>query len=146
MSAKTQKNNTHHGWNVRRVRGFLGFTQEDLAEKMNSNQNKVSAIENSNELDEATLAQVSKALSVPVELLKNLNSDSVLNHSHDNALTPNDQAQANAIAYLGEQENIYQDSHLDKMMELFERIVKLNEENALLKQEVKMLKKQMNKK
>ncbi len=139
MDSKSPKNITHHGKNIKRLRSFMGMNQNELAKKMNSNQNKISFIENSKELDDGTLEKVSQALGVPVDLIKKLDSEAFISQITNNTFTPQDRSQANAIGHLQNQENIYESGNVDKISELYERIIDLTQRITIQQLEIESL-------
>ncbi|PXV64438.1 helix-turn-helix protein [Dysgonomonas alginatilytica] len=66
------KNNRcmHQEQNIARWRVTLGLTQEQLAERMELSQNRISQIENTEIITETILSDVAKALGVTVDILK----------------------------------------------------------------------------
>ncbi|MEG0851722.1 MAG: helix-turn-helix transcriptional regulator, partial [Flavobacterium sp.] len=63
--------------------------QEALAQALGTNQQAVSAIENSETIDDEKLAEVAKALGVSVEAIKNFSEENMIsyfNTFHDNSI------------------------------------------------------------
>lgn len=118
----------HQGSNIRRFRDILGVKQETLAEELKITQQAVSKLEQKEVIDDETLNKVAAALKIPVEALRNMNEESAFNviantfHSHDTSI--------------GNQSN-YQCSFnpLDKIVELYERVLKAEHEKVTLLQE-----------
>ena len=117
MSTATQN---HIGRKISRIRELRNMKQEALAQALGTNQLAISAMENSETIDEAKLIEVAKALGVSVEGLKNFNEDTVLNII-SNSFTSNDSSTINAI-------NVQPTFNpIDKIVELFEENKKLYE-------------------
>ena len=62
--------------------------QEALAQALGTNQQAISAMENSETIDEEKLVEVAKALGVSVEAIKNFSEENVINYF--NTFTEND--------------------------------------------------------
>ena len=118
---ETKKSN--HGYNSKRLREILGVKQEDLAERMGVSQQTVSRFEQTETLDDETLNKIAAALNIPVEAIKNFNDDSTnnfVNTFYDNSGF-NYQCNFNP---------------LDKVIELYERIIQTEREKVTLLEEV----------
>ncbi|MBF4517541.1 helix-turn-helix transcriptional regulator [Flavobacterium sp. ANB] len=112
----------HIGRKISRIRELRDMKQEALAQALGTNQQAVSAIENSETLDDAKLAEVAKALGVTVEAIKNFSEEAIFNII-GNTINNNDNASMNS--------NIqYQPTFnpLDKVVELYERLVQIEKE------------------
>ena len=119
MEATAQK---HIGRNISRIREMRGMKQETLAELLGVSQQKVSLLENAEELEDTKLEPVAKALEIPLEALKNFSEDAFFNII-SNTFNTND----NGIAIL--RTDIYQPTFnpLDKLLESYEENKKLYE-------------------
>ncbi|RRA96560.1 helix-turn-helix domain-containing protein [Paenimyroides viscosum] len=73
----TQKK--HLGRNISRIREMKGMKQETLAEILGISQQKMSVIENTEELDDAKLNEIAKALKVPANAIKEYSDEKMLN-------------------------------------------------------------------
>lgn len=69
----------HIGRNISRIREMKGMKQETLAEILGISQQKMSVIENTQELDDAKLNEIAKALEVPASAIKEYSDERVLN-------------------------------------------------------------------
>jgi len=69
----------HLGRNISRIREMKGMKQETLAEILGISQQKMSVIENTEELDDAKLNEIAKALEVPASAIKEYSDERVLN-------------------------------------------------------------------
>ena len=73
----TQKK--HLGRNICRIREMKGMKQETLAELLGISQQKMSVIENTEELDDAKLNEIANALEVPANAIKEYSDEKMLN-------------------------------------------------------------------
>jgi len=117
-------NKAHHGRNIKRVREILGVKQEVLAEQLNMSQQTVSRFESKEELEDEIIDKIAKVLNVPIDTIKRFNEEGVINiissTLHDNA---------------GSIINSPSFNPLDKVVELYERMLKAEQEKvALLEQ------------
>jgi transcriptional regulator with XRE-family HTH domain len=89
MSINPLPGKIHEGRNVKRLREILGIKQEVLADALGFNQQKISLLEQRENIDPAVLEEIAKALKVPVEAIKNFNEEAAINivgsTLHDNA-------------------------------------------------------------
>ncbi|OXA70832.1 transcriptional regulator [Flavobacterium aquidurense] len=88
MSTLTKPN--HIGRKISRIRELRDMKQEALAQALGTNQQAVSAIENSETIDEEKLIAVAKALGVTVEAIKNFSDEAAINYFNsftDNVVT-----------------------------------------------------------
>ena len=70
MSIATKPN--HIGRKISRIRELKDMKQEALAQALGTNQQAISAMENSETIDDEKLAEVAKALGVSAEAIKTL--------------------------------------------------------------------------
>ena len=111
----------HHGNNIKRLREILGVKQEVIAAEFKISQQAVSDLEKKPFLNDDILEKVSKVLKVPVDAIKSFNDEAVVNVI---ANTFND----SSVVYCQPVFN-----QIDKFMDLFERLLKVEQEkNALL--------------
>jgi transcriptional regulator with XRE-family HTH domain len=78
MSTLTKPN--HIGRKISRIRELRDMKQEALAQALGTNQQAISAMENSETIEEEKLAEVAKALGVTVEAIKNFSEEGVINY------------------------------------------------------------------
>lgn len=96
----------HIGRNISRIRELRGMKQETLAIAIGVSQQTISNIEKSETVEEDKLLDISKALEVNVEVLKNFSEEAVFNiigntvHNHDNGSLFNYQPTFNPIEKL----------------------------------------------
>lgn len=126
---------THHGRNIEYWRVILKLSQVELGERMNLSQSQISKYENMEEIETDILTQFSKALKIPVSLLKECDHKSTI----DDILT--------YINYVFEGGTLNQNkitnqinNPLDTVLEFHKQIVDLTRENAELKTELKFIK------
>jgi transcriptional regulator with XRE-family HTH domain len=78
MSTLTKPN--HIGRKISRIRELRDMKQEALAQALGTNQQAISAMENSETIDEEKLVEVAKALGVTPEAIKNFSEEGVINY------------------------------------------------------------------
>jgi len=69
----------HQGRNVKRIREIPGIKQDALAFDLNLSQQAISQLEQKESIDPALLEEISKALKVPVEAIKNFDEEKAVN-------------------------------------------------------------------
>jgi transcriptional regulator with XRE-family HTH domain len=119
----------HHGRNVKRFREMLGIKQGAFAADMGDDwsQDKISRLEQKEEIDDTLLEQIAGLLKVPVEAIKNFDEEAAVNiisSTFDNGsigFQKNEQCTFNPI---------------DKVMELFERLLASEKEKVDLMKEI----------
>ena len=107
----------HIGRKISRIRELKDMKQEALAQALGTNQQAISAMENSENIDEEKLKEVAKALGVTVEAIKNFSEENVINFF--NTIYDNDFSYSNGAI----QSNNCSFNPLDKVVELYERLV-----------------------
>ena len=123
MSTLTKPN--HIGRKISRIRELRDMKQEALAQALGTNQQAISAMENSETIDEEKLVEVAKALGVTVEAIKNFSEDAILNIIN-NTFNTND----NGIAILKTESYHPNFNPLDKVVELYERLVQAEKDKV----------------
>jgi len=78
MSTLTKPN--HIGRKISRIRELRDMKQEALAQALGISQQTISAIENSETIEEERLLEVAKALGVTVEAIKNFSEELAINY------------------------------------------------------------------
>jgi transcriptional regulator with XRE-family HTH domain len=78
MSTITKSN--HIGRKISRIRELRDMKQEALAQALGISQQTISALENSETIDDERLIDVAKALGVSVEALKNFSDEAAINY------------------------------------------------------------------
>ena len=110
----------HLGKKISRIRELKGMKQETLASLLGVSQQAVSKLEQSEQVEDDRLEEIGKALGVTSEAIRNFNEEvlfsNISNNFHDQAMLVN-----------------YQFNPLEKIIELYERMLKLErEKNELL--------------
>ena len=119
MSTLTKPN--HIGRKISRIRELRDMKQEALAQALGTNQQAISAMENSETIEEEKLLEVAKALGVTVEAIKNFSEEAVINYFNN---------------YYDTKDSILNSgSHctfnpLDKVVELYERLVQAEKDKV----------------
>lgn len=140
----------HHGHNVRMVRTWNKMSQVVLADLLECSQDKISKLERQQTIDDAILEKIALALNVDMDYLKedhsplgatnnNIN-DSPIGHTQTGAEYSKDIQ--NTVQ--GEQINYNSNDNSD-LVNLYERLLKSEVENAQLKSKVKDLTKENHK-
>ena len=114
------------GYNAKRIREILGVKQEDLAERIGLSQRTVSKLEQTDRLKDEQLEASAKALHVPVDAIKNYSDDATLNI---------------IVSALHDNSSIIQNYYptfntVDKVVELYERMLQTEREKVALLEEV----------
>lgn len=145
METVTEKKNIHHGNNVRLARAWKKITQDDLADRLNIYQSEVSKIESQEEIEDKTLEKISKALNVPVDFLKEFEPEAAMQSFivSSNEVTINNNEDSKAETNL--QKNVTEhfetksvvNEPVDKVSELYERLLEKEREIAELKSKLK---------
>jgi Predicted transcriptional regulator len=120
----------HHGQNIKRLREILGIKQEAVAFDINVSQQVFSDIEKRETVDEALINKVATALKVPAEAIKNMTEESMMNYIY----TFNDKVEVEN-GQVASSNNNNNNSHwnfnpLDKIVELYERMLTLEREKV----------------
>lgn len=121
----------HHGKNVARFRQMLGMKQDLLASLMGDDwsQLKISRLEAKEEIEDGILDDVASALKIPAEAIKNFDEEAAISIVANN-FTSQDASTLNAI-------NPYCTFNpIDKIVELFERLVASEKEKVDLMKEI----------
>ncbi|MFH7004240.1 helix-turn-helix domain-containing protein [Flavobacterium bizetiae] len=120
MSTLTKTN--HMGRKISRIRELKDMKQEALAQAMGTNQQTVSILENSEDIDDEKLAEVAKALGVTVEAIKNFSDEGVINYfnTFNEAVANNNFGRQDTINF----------NPIDKVVELYERLVQAEKDKV----------------
>ncbi|CAC9974801.1 helix-turn-helix transcriptional regulator [Flavobacterium panici] len=78
MSTQTRSN--HIGRKISRLRELKDMKQEALAQALGTSQQTISAIENSETVDEEKLIEIAKVLGLSVEAIKNFSEEAVFTY------------------------------------------------------------------
>ena len=115
---------SHVGRNIARLRGFQQIPQKEMASKLNMSQQAYSALENKAEIEDDLLERVAEVLEFPVQALKELDNQSVLSINQQGGNTGS---------------IFYQYNPNEKIVELYERMIK--EKEDIIKQKDEIIKK-----
>jgi transcriptional regulator with XRE-family HTH domain len=129
MTHTDMPNKVHEGKNIKRFREMLGMKQEALAFELGEdwNQKKISLLEGKETVEPELLEQVSKVLKVPVAAIRNFNEEAANTYFN----TFNDHS--SAVASFGVNNSNFTFNPIEKVVELYERlIVSEKEKNELL--------------
>jgi transcriptional regulator with XRE-family HTH domain len=125
------KKPVHEGRNIRHFRELRGIKQESFAAELHMSQQNLSRIEQTASLDDQTIHLVSTALGINPETLRNFDPDSaihLINNIHDNQFDNSSTAM------------IYQQFNpLEKIIELYERLLKKEREVLQLEDQLRKL-------
>ena len=111
-----QKNPAHLGRNVRRLREIKNIKQESLALSLSLSQQKISKLEQSENIDDDTLSRIADALEVSVEAIRNFDHEAIINNSYNQQIATNPSF-----------------NPIDKIIELYERLIESEKDkNAIL--------------
>ncbi|MGN7864252.1 helix-turn-helix transcriptional regulator [Chryseobacterium sp. 22458] len=118
-----QNKKIHQGRNIKRFREMLGIKQEALAFELGDdwNQKKISLLEQKETVESDILAQVAQILKVPAEAIENFDEEQAINIISNTASFDNCQQPA----FFNNQPTF---NPLDKMIELYERMLKQQQE------------------
>ncbi|MNY06582.1 HTH-type transcriptional regulator PrtR [compost metagenome] len=120
MSTLTKPN--HIGRKISRIRELRDMKQEALAQALGTNQQAISAMENSETIDEQKLIEVAKALGVSAEAIKNFSEEAAINYfnSFNEAVNNSHFGNNNHCTF----------NPLDKVVELYERLVQAEKDKV----------------
>ncbi|MEG0850160.1 helix-turn-helix domain-containing protein [Flavobacterium plurextorum] len=104
----------HIGRNISRIRELKGMKQDALAFEMGITQQTISNIESSETVDRERLLDIAKVLGVTIEAIENFSEENVINYFN----TFNETVSGSFIT-----NNSCTFNPLDKMVELYERLV-----------------------
>ncbi len=124
MSTTTVKK-SNHGANVRRWREWRNVNQDVLAEQIGVSQTTLSAYEKKDKLEEEILEKIAQALDIPVEAITEMEEGASINivaNTFDN--------QSSAVNWCPTFNPI------DKIVELYEQLLKSEREKVVMMQEV----------
>lgn len=125
--------NIHEGRNIKRFREMLGIKQDALAWQLGEdwNQQRISLLEQKETVDPALLQQISEVMKIPVEAFKNFDEEAAISVIA-NTFTDSFNNSSNPFAY----NNHCTFNPLDKVIELFERLLTSEREKVELMKEI----------
>ena len=112
-----------HGANLKRWREWRGIKQEVLADKIGVSQATLSGYEKKDELEPEVLEKITKALDIPIEAITELNEGALINIYSGTW-------QDNATVARSIQNQIF--NPIDKIVELYERLLKAEQEKVTM--------------
>lgn len=116
-----------HGANLKRWREWRGIKQEVLADKIGVSQATLSGYEKKDELEPEVLEKITKALDIPIEAITELNEGALINIYSGTW-------QDNATAARSIQNQTF--NPIDKIVELYERLLKAEQEKVAMLHEI----------
>ncbi|ABQ07738.1 helix-turn-helix domain-containing protein [Flavobacterium johnsoniae] len=114
----------HIGRNISRIRELRGMKQGALADAIGTSQQTISSIETSETVDFDKLVQIAKALGVTVEAIENFTEESVFNFFNNFYDNSANHGQVNGPF------NSCTFNALDKVVELYERLVQAEKDKV----------------
>lgn len=134
MKPVSETRRAHHGYNVQRLCEIMGVSTNDLAERTGLTPDAITKLENKEVIDEKVLDKISKALNIPAEAIKNYRDEASVNivsNTFDNS--------PSSVGYQYQCECTFHP--VDKIVELYERMLKTEQEKiALLEEALKQKK------
>lgn len=124
---ETSIKKSNHGPNVRRWREWRNINQDVLAEQIGVSQATLSSYEKKDKLEQDILEKIAKVLDIPVEAITELGENSAINIVAS-TLTANDNAAI--ISYYPSFNPI------DKIVELYDKLLQSEKEKVEMLQEV----------
>ena len=119
----------HHGHNIRRIRVEKELSQKQISDLTHLSQSSISKYEMARRIDDETLRKFSKAMNVPLELLKTMEEDAQTIVFENNTINNTDHGGANThVGYTENENNITNLNPIDKITELYERLLKEKDE------------------
>lgn len=135
MEEITEAKKSHHGANARRWREWRGINQDVLAEKIGVTQGTLSSYENSEILKPDVVEKLAKALDIPEQAITEMEDNLPINIFSG---TWNDNSVAAPMMYYQSTFNPIDKivELYEKKAELYERMIKAEQEKVELLQEV----------
>ena len=120
----------HQGRNIKRIREILGVKQDALAIDLGLSQQAVSLMEQREVLDIPMLQKVAQILGVPEDVIKNFSEEAVINNIQNNY-----EGSHTSATNLGGATPNFTFNPIEKIVELYERMLQIEKEkNELLQQ------------
>lgn len=117
---------THIGQNVQRVRVYLGVKQDALADELGITQQEVSKIEKQEFIDERMLLNIADVLCISPEVIRNFDLERAIRN------ICNSDYEATVLGRKSENEDELQLKMVEKIFELYERLLKSEREKIEL--------------
>lgn len=126
---KTATKSNHIGRKIARIRELRGMKQETLAEELGISQQSVSHLEQSESVEEEKLDRIAEILGVTKEAIENFSDEAVFNYFNNF----NDQSVNQGPIGANNTCNF---NPLDKVVELYERLVQAEKEKVTYLEEL----------
>lgn len=120
----------HIGRNIEKIRSYLGLKQSALAADMGVSQQEISIIEHRKQINEGLLSRIADALGVPSEMVKNFDVEQAIyqiNHVRGDIVTQ-------GPSIITQQVN-----PIEKIVELYERLLKSEQEKIDMLKELNQM-------
>jgi len=114
----------HQGRNVKRFREMLGIKQEVLAFDLDISQQKISQLEQKEIIENDLLQKISEVMKIPVEAFQNFDEEAAINII-SNTFNNHDHSSPQFASVINNSPSFHP---LDKMVELYERIIQQQKE------------------
>lgn len=132
---------THHGHNVKNLRKSKGLKQEVFAAQAHMSQQTLSRYEGMPVIDDEKLQTFAKALGVPTEVIKNMEEESLMIFIENNNIENKNGTNNSTFGYDNSTKHY---NPIDKITELYERLLKTEQEkNISLEERLSALEKKM---
>ena len=129
----------HIGRNIQKIRVYLGMKQEALAADLGVSQNVISKIEKESEIEEGLLNKIASVLGISAEVIKDFDVERAIcniNNYKDATISPG----ATATVYAAHTQQI---NPLEKLVELYERLLKSEQEKIEILREAICIKRSL---
>ncbi len=126
-TAEKREKRTHHGHAIKRLRQTLGIKQSAIVDNTGLSQQSISMYEQRPVIEDDILAKFASALNVSVELIKELEEDPVTIIFENNNIENN----SGAAGYYIAGDNV-SNNPIDKIVELFEKLLEKEQEKIAL--------------
>ena len=124
IKVKDKVNQRHVGRNLQRIRVYLGMKQEALASDLGVSQQEISKIEKQDEIEDGLLTKIAEVLGISTDVIKDFDVEKAIcniNKYKDATISPG----ATATVYAAHTQQI---NPLEKVVELYERLLKSEQE------------------
>ncbi|GAA4334373.1 helix-turn-helix transcriptional regulator [Flaviaesturariibacter amylovorans] len=122
---ETSRTLNHIGRKIVRIRELRGMKQDALARLLGVSQQAVSRLEQSEMVDEERLKAIADALGVTPEAIRQFNEEALFNNIQNNSDTSSNNSIVN-----------YQFNPIDKIVELYERLLQSEREKVEMLQQI----------
>ena len=119
----------HIGRNISRIRELRGMKQEALASAIGVSQQTISNIEGSENVEEDKLEKIAKELGITTDVIKSFSEEAVINFF--NTFSDNDFSNSQGANFAPYSANNCNFNPLDKVVELYERLVQAEKDKIV---------------